>query len=86
MLKKVASIFKTWSTLKCCNALAFNFTLIVHLNFFVAIDMYMQAFFIDHVFGFGFKEVIYKFLIKFFVRTCNLSITVRIITEYIVRF
>ena len=48
--------------------------------------MYMQAFFIDHVFGFGFKEVIYKFLIKFFVRTCNLSITVRIITEYIVRF
>ena len=38
LLFKVASIYKTDSTLTCCNALDFDFTLLAHLYFFTALD------------------------------------------------
>ena len=49
--------FYTGSTLKCRNALGFNFTALTHLCFSVALYMYILAL----VFSFCFKKVMEKF-------------------------
>ena len=69
--KKISSIFKTGSTLKCCTALGFDFTAQIRLWFSVALYMYIlncNAV----VVSFGFQEVIGKVPIDFFFKTCNL--------------
>ena len=72
---KVASIFMTGSTLKCRNALTFDFTSLTHLYFFVALGMQILEFCNAFVFSVRLQEVIGKILIDFYVRARILWIT-----------
>ena len=60
--------FETESSLKCNTALGFDFTVLRHLCFSVALYIYILAF----VVSFGFLKVIGKILIDFYLRACNL--------------
>ena len=55
-------MFKTGSTLKCRNALSFNFTALTHLCFSVALTFILYHYKVLVV-SFGFNEVIDKILI-----------------------
>ena len=65
-LWKVLSIFKTGSTLKCRDALAFNFTSLNHLLLICSPRLVDFRTIKDFFLSFNFKEVICKILNDFF--------------------
>ena len=73
---KIASIFKTGSTVQCPNAMLFGFTSLTSLYCYVALDMYISEL-SGTCFSFSFIEVSGKIFIKFCGRACNLWIAVR---------